>query len=696
MSSKTQPLKFDTPVQYVKGVGPKLAKVFEKAGLYTVKDLVYFLPRTYQSNRFLRDFSQIQPGENIFCLAKIVKKKQVSLRRGKVFYEVIVTDGARFVTCKFFRSPYQGWFSSLKIESTIEVRGSARLYKGRLEFHHPQIFPYQEEKLEEKDNLTPIYRETGDISQTKIRKIIHYVLDNMDYEKDFLPAWIKTKYNLISHQASLQGIHQPDASMPDKYLSFKTKPQKRFIFDEFFELQFYLASKKKSWRDSEAQKIPIDASMLATCKDKLPFDLTEAQERSLKEIFADFDKNTPMYRMLQGDVGSGKTLVALIASLACAKAGVQTAIMVPTEVLAEQHYKNALAFFKDMGVQVEKLTGKVKTSEKNRILKSLSEGSCHVCIGTQALIQDNIRFHQLGLVVIDEQHRFGAHQRSLLKLKGKHPHFLIMTATPIPRTLSLSLYGDLDISLIDELPKGRGEIVTRKTTSKKRREVFDFLKQQVEQGRQAYVVYPLIEENEDLDIENATEQCEFLQKTYPNISFHLLTGRMKPEEKLDIMHRFRQGEIQVLVSTTVIEVGIDVPNATLMIIENAERFGLSQMHQLRGRVGRGQHKSYCVILLSEHSSILAKERAGIMETYRDGFQLAEKDLELRGPGELLGSRQSGSINFKMACLIRDIDLLILAKKASEELFLQDAELEQEKHQKLKIRFQKSFKTISPG
>ena len=421
-------------------------------------------------------------------------------------------------------------------------------------------------------------------------------------------------------------------------------------------------------------------------EERLPFQLTSAQRKVLEHIFQDLSQIHPMHRLIQGDVGCGKTLVALMAALVCGRAGFQTAFMVPTEILAEQHYMNALKFLEPFGLKVEKLTGRLKAGQKRTITGALKAGFCHVCIGTQALLQEEVDFHKLGLVIVDEQHRFGAHQRAVLKGKGEHPHFLVMTATPIPRTLSMVLYGDLEVSVIDELPLGRKPIITRRTFSKKRREVFDFLREHILRGRQGYVVYPLVEESETLDLKNAVDQYEKLKEEYKEFQWGLLTGRMSADEKKSVMDKFRKNEIQVLVSTTVIEVGVDVPNANVMIIEHGERFGLSQMHQLRGRVGRGAFRSYCIIVLGEHFSAESKERAYIMQKTSDGFKIAEKDLELRGPGELLGEKQSGLPGFKTAHLIRDSQILYKAKEAALDLVSVDPDLEKPEHKSFKIRF----------
>ena len=694
-------LELDTPLQFVKGVGPKLGEIFKKYSLFTVQDFVNRFPRSYQDNRVLSSLRDIVPDQFVIVTADVVKKRIIPLRgRNRKIYEIVLGDGSNFVSCKFFKLPYKNWFNSLRIGERVELRGKASLYRNQLEFHHPQLFPAgPEEELKEKDLILPLYSEVDQVSQNKIRGIMKHIFDHLkisELDLEWLPSWILKRYRLISRYKALRGVHFPDERHIDDYLNFKTEFQKRLIFDEFFELQFYFALKNQGWKLGQASKIPIDPKLISEMEKHLPFVLTSAQKTVLKTIFKDLNSQHPMHRLIQGDVGCGKTVVVLISALVCAKAGFQTAIMVPTEILAHQHYKNAQSFLEPFGVKVEKLTGKMKAGDKRTVAGVLSSGFCHVCIGTHALIQENIQFHNLAFVVVDEQHRFGAHQRALLKSKGGQPHFLVMTATPIPRTLSLALYGDLDISVIGEMPPGRIPITTRRIFHSKRPELFDFLQQQVQKGRQAYVVYPLVEESETLDLKNAVDQYEKLKSHYPNLHWGLLTGRMSSEEKQEVMEKFVQGKIQVLVSTTVIEVGVDVPNANMMVIENAERFGLSQMHQLRGRVGRGPHKSYCVVVLGDHFSKEASQRAYIMQKFSDGFKIAEKDLETRGPGEFLGSRQSGLPGFKLAHLIRDAKILSLAKKSAFDLISLDSQLEKKEHQKIKHKFKEMSASIRPG
>ena len=696
-TGKSSHLDWDTSLQYVKGIGPKLSEILRKDQLYTVEDFFLKLPRSYQDNRYVKDFDNIAPDQNIVVVARIVKKTQIPLRSGRKFYEVLITDGSEFLSCKFFRTPYKGWFSSLKINSLVEVRGRVSSYKNKMEFSHPQMFPYEkQEENQETDVLLPIYTDINKLSQNKIRKIMEIISENIKDKSDWMPKWIKEKYKLMDNFESLKKIHFPESQLVESYLNYKTQAQKRFIFNEFFELQFMLFFKRKFDFQHKRAKILVDSQLLKKLYSRLAFELTEDQKQSLEDIFSDLKTGKPMYRMLQGDVGCGKTLVALATSLVCAQKSGQVAFMVPTEILAEQHYAQARKLLEPLGINVHKLTSKMKSSEKQQTLKQIKSGECQICIGTQALIQKGVEFNNLSLVITDEQHRFGAHQRALLTWKGDRPHFLIMTATPIPRTLSLALYGDLDISIIKEFPKGRGQLITKATSYKKRKQVFDFLSEEVKKGRQAYIVYPLIEESESLDLQDATYQYQILSQSYPSIRFAILTGKTKPEEKQKIMQEFRENKINALVSTTVVEVGLDVPNATIMVIENAERFGLSQMHQLRGRVGRGQHKSYCVIVLGPHAQDLAKQRARFMQACKDGFQIAEKDLELRGAGDLLGNRQSGFSHFKMASLIRDVAILAEAKEAVQNLIKKDPFLKNKEHAFLKNKFKTLYHNISPA
>ena len=697
---KKKYLKWDTSIKYVKGVGPKLGAVFEKAGLKTVYDFVHRFPRTYQDNRRLSSFHNLTSDQQVIVQADVVKKNIIPLRsRNKKIYEIVISDGSQKIPCRFFTMPYKNWFNSLRVGERVEVRGKVSFYRSSWTFNHPQIFPAGSEVIQEEDLILPVYTEMDQVTQYKIRSIVKEIFNSLDFteeELEWLPKDLLKKYGLVSKGKALKGIHFPQKERTDEYLKFQTEFQKRLIFDEFFEIQIYFALKNQGWKTGQGIPIPIKEGLLQEIKQQLPFELSLAQKKVLKEIFKDLKSPHPMHRLLQGDVGSGKTVVALISALLCAKAGCQSVIMAPTEILANQHYRNASQFLEPFGVKVEKLTGKMKPAHKRTVRGVLQSGFCQVCIGTHALIQEEVQFHKLSFIVIDEQHRFGVHQRALLRSKGYDPHFLVMTATPIPRTLSMSLYGDLDVSVIDELPQGRLPIFTRRVFPKKRKDVFDFLKQEVEKGRQAYVVYPLVEESENLDLKNAVDQYEKLKTYYKTLKWGLLTGRMSPEDKQEVMEKFLKKEIEVLVATTVIEVGVDVPNASVMVIEHAERFGLSQMHQLRGRVGRGSHKSYCFVILGDRFSKESSERANVMQNSSNGFEIAEKDLELRGPGEFVGSRQSGLPHFKIANMIRDNKILFLAKQSAFDLILQDPHLEKKENEGVKKRTRELSLNIQPG
>ncbi|MBX3243491.1 MAG: ATP-dependent DNA helicase RecG [Acidobacteria bacterium] len=514
----------------------------------------------------------------------------------------------------------------------------------------------------------PVYRKLGSFRTKRLREIIYSVLGLLGNKaiEDHLPASISKRNGLISRNDAIKAIHFPPetASISD-YERFRSDAQKRLIFDEFFWLSFALqVIRGEREKDEKGSVIEIPASTKNRIANILPFKLTEAQRRVVKQIFADMASDAPMNRLIQGDVGSGKTVVAFIAMFVAAENGYQAAMMAPTEILAEQHARNAEKFFEGTGYKVALLTGSMRAAEKRKALQAVVSGDAQIVIGTHSIIQEAVEFDMLGLAVVDEQHRFGVLQRAALKQLGKNPDIIVMSATPIPRSLAMTVYGDLDVSVIDELPPGRTPIKTVVVGEDKRKGVYKGLEREMELGRQIYVVYPLIEESEKLDLKAATAMYDELRThIFPKRRIGLLHGKMKPAEKDQIMSEFVSGELDILVSTTVIEVGVDVPNASVMVIEHAERFGLSQLHQLRGRVGRGSEQSYCVLLTGDKKTATAKERLGIMEETNDGFRIAEKDLELRGEGEILGTRQSGVHIFKIANIIRDVEIL---QKAADE------------------------------
>ncbi len=516
----------------------------------------------------------------------------------------------------------------------------------------------------------PVYRKLGPFQTKRLREIIHNVTTNLDANSvaEILPQELLDRQRLIPRARALREIHFPlEGTQISDHELFRSPAHKRLIFDEFFWLSFsmqLLRGERK--KEPKGTIIEITEPTRQRLKDLLPFALTNAQKKVIGEIFADLKSDEPMNRLIQGDVGSGKTIVAFLTAFAAMENGYQAALMAPTEILAEQHVTNARRIFEGSGYRIDILIGSTKAAEKRKIHAALAAGQIDLIIGTHAIIQDSIKFAKLGLAVIDEQHRFGVLQRAQLKALGTNPDILVMTATPIPRSLAMTVYGDLDVSIIDELPPGRTPIKTVVVGEDKRDGVYRGIEREIQLGRQVYVVYPLIEESEKLDLKAATKMYDDLRtRIFPNLAVGLLHGRMKTAEKEEIMRDFVGGKLNILVSTTVIEVGVDVPNASLMVIEHAERFGLSQLHQLRGRVGRGAEQSYCVLLTDHKKTAVAKERLGIMEETSDGFKIAEKDLEIRGQGEILGTRQSGIQNFKLGNIARDLELLIAARKEAE-------------------------------
>ena len=516
----------------------------------------------------------------------------------------------------------------------------------------------------------PVYRKLGEFRAKRLREIMHEVLSRTSDEAitETLPEDLRSRQHLIGRADALRRIHFPAEDVPlADYERARSPAHLRLIFEEFFWVALALAIQKgERTKEAKGAVIEITDRALERISSVLPFTLTSAQERVIKRIFDDMQSDAPMNRLLQGDVGSGKTIVALQAMLAAMENNYQAALMVPTEILAEQHARNIKRLLAQTSYRVELLIGSLRAAEKRRLHKDLAAGDIHACIGTHALIQEAVAFNKLGLIVIDEQHRFGVLQRAELRTRGFNPDVLVMTATPIPRSLAMTAYGDLDVSVIDELPPGRTPIKTVVVGEDQRAGVYKGVEREVRAGRQVYVVYPLVEESEKMDLKDATRMYEQLRdRVFPDFSIGLLHGKMKTAEKDEVMHRFVSGEIQILVATTVIEVGVDVPNASLMVIEHAERFGLSQLHQLRGRVGRGAEQSYCVLLASDKRTSVARERLGIMEETNDGFRIAEKDLEIRGPGEVMGTRQSGLPTFRIGNLVRDVLILEEARREAD-------------------------------
>lgn len=679
-------LRLETSLQYLKGVGPKVAAIFSRHGISTVAELLEFYPRAYEDQRAARNIASLKADDIVSVRAQVVSVQSINMgRSSRKMYDVIVRDGSGQIRCKFFRVPYKGYFERFTPFKEVRVVGKVTDYRGRLEFHHPDIRDLDEE-TENQDAMIPLYTEIEGFSTTKIHRFIKASLEQLPAEEwppEKLPPWVVKKYDLISQKKAFELLHVPNPAYGNLYNEFKTPAHARIIFEEFFWLELYLASRKVGFKKEKGVALQGTGEKMAPFLKSLPFALTGAQKKAYTEIHDDLQKSEPMHRMVQGDVGSGKTLVCFMAAIFCTEGGKQACLMVPTEILAEQHFKNAQKLLSPLGMRVALLTGKSKASERKDLFEKLAQGEIDFLIGTHALIEDEVIFKELALVIIDEQHRFGVEQRGRLKNKGVSPHFLIMTATPIPRTLAMTVYGDLDVSIIDEMPPGRSPIQTRVAFENKKPQALQFMAEQIQKGRQAYVVYPLVEESEKIDLKNAVSEYELLQKQFPAFKIGLLHGKMKPAEKDEVMSRFRAGEYQILVSTTVIEVGVDVPNANLMIIEHAERFGLSQLHQLRGRVGRGEHKSFCILIMGHAVSEEARERTAFMEKSTDGFKIAEFDLEMRGPGQFMGTRQSGLPGFKMANLVRDLAILQEARAAAFEVLKKDPTLKLAENQALR-------------
>jgi len=648
----------DSPLKYVKGVGENRAKLFSKLGIYTLGDIIHYFPRDYEDRSVFKPILEASDGEPITVRVRFVTGiTETRPRRNLSIQKAMVTDGASLMNVTWFNQGYVK--QNIDISREYVFFGTVRRVGSRVEIHNP-VF----EEADQSGNLTgrivPVYPLTKGITQNILRKILRNALDAAsDKIVDILPTGFRHKYRLAEAVFSYEQIHFP-TSMENMEMA-----RRRLVFEELLLLQLGLSSiKGTNSGQSGIRFSPVDISPLLNA---LPFKLTPAQERVFEEIRADMESERRMNRLIQGDVGSGKTILAVLAMYIAASSGYQSAFMVPTEILAEQHYRTIAPLFEKFDIKVGLLTGGLKKKEKEAIKKEAEEERLDIIIGTHAVLEDSTMFGNLGLVITDEQHRFGVRQRARLSQKGENPDLLVMTATPIPRTLALVLYGDLDVSIVDSLPPGRKPIKTYVVDESMRDRIYQFIRKNIAEGRQAYIVCPLVEESDELEVESATGLVEKIRDdALKGLRVGLIHGRMKSAEKDDIMRRFSRGELDVLVSTTVIEVGVNVPNANIMVIENAERFGLAQLHQLRGRVGRGSHQSYC-ILFNQGKSEISRQRMEIMAKSNDGFVIAEKDLELRGPGDVFGIRQHGLPEFRIANLYRDMDVLKDVQKAAREI-----------------------------
>jgi ATP-dependent DNA helicase RecG len=672
------PISLQTEVRMIKGVGPQRAELLAKRGIHTLEDLLSYLPFRYEDRIRFAKISEVQPNCTYTLRAQVMSGQAVRGMYGRnAIYHLLVQDDSGSLPCKFFHGGYLE--GRLKPGQQLILHGKVELDKlrpARREMVNPhiEILSTTEVDSTEAGRIVPIYESVGTFGSRMIRRAIYATLQELEQNiPDVLPVGLREKLKLPSRRHALIHTHFPSAEESVDALNlFRSPAQQRLIFEEFFLYQMSLALGRRLTRKENAIAFRVrEDKVREALKRILPFKPTAAQKRVLAEIAADLEKPVPMNRLLQGDVGSGKTIVALQAAVIAIENGCQAVLMAPTEILAVQHYLSARRIFAPGGYRVELLISGLKAAEKTTALERIRSGEAKLVVGTHALIEDAVEFAQLGFAAIDEQHRFGVLQRKRLMDKaakhGHAPHVLVLTATPIPRTLSLTLYGDLEVSVIDEPPPGRTPIETRMTSDKYLPGVWESLRREAEAGRQAYIIYPVIEESK-LELKAAIEEYQRLSKTiFTKLKVGLLHGRLSSEEKEDVMQHFRRNEIQILVATTVVEVGVDVPNATIMVIEHAERFGLAQLHQLRGRIGRGPQKSHCILVSPGRMTDEARARLETMVRTNNGFEIAETDLLIRGPGEFFGTRQSGELGFHVANPLRDRELLELARQEAFSL-----------------------------
>ena len=746
-------LEPSTPVQYVKGIGPRLADIVASKGIHTVDDLLHYLPFRYEDRVNPRTIAELRPGEMATVIAEVRTSGLFRTRKMPIF-QMTAGQGRTRLRCIWFNGAYLK--DKFQPGQMVALYGRVEDNRGELELKQPQFEILGEAEGEAADQkaaasleigrIVPIYETAGQgrLTSRWFRRIIHRTLESLPAElPEGIPSAIRKRLNLIAPRQALWQVHWPDEGESlQSLMNWRTPAHIRMIFEELFFIELGLELKRREQKAQTGIAFELNDRVREAIKKILPFHPTGAQKRALKEIAGDMQKPFPMRRLLQGDVGSGKTLVAFEAAIIAIENGYQIALMAPTEILAQQHYFSARRILEPSGYRIVLLTGSLEDDRKREIRRHIAQGSAQLVIGTHALIEQKVEFAKLGLVIVDEQHRFGVLQRfKLMKKSGDaeagndhvatgaltdpalsdrtkrgsrmgsaerssatsaEPDVLVMTATPIPRTLALTLYGDLDLSTLDEMPPGRTPIVTRRVGDERANEVWHFVRKQVTAGHQAYVVYPVIEENEDNELKAAMKMYgELSKKVFPDLNVAVLHGRMDSDLKEQVMRLFQQGKIQILVSTTVIEVGVDVPNAAVMVIEHAERFGLAQLHQLRGRIGRGAAKSFCILMTGGKVSEEAERRLDEMVRTNDGFKIAELDLEMRGPGEFFGTRQAGLPSFQVASLIRDRDLLELAKKeAAAALAGPNTEISQTEIDRalkqMRTKWQKTYGLVEVG
>lgn len=671
----------ETEVQYVKGVGAKLAQVLSKLNIYTLGDLLFHLPRRYEDRRCFRKIAHARVGEAITVSGKLVTVDNLKVRN-LTLTKAYLDDGSGVLELVWYNQPYMKDALNKLRNSQIVAYGVIKESPYGLQMETPEWEDLPDgadpDSLLSVNRIVPIYPLTEGIRQKRMRQILWNATQHTHLAPEVLPRSVRERVGLMPIQQAIQQIHFPDSEQAIE------PARQRLVFEEFFLMQLGVGMQRQRTRQERGIAMRINADRLNEMLHQLvPFELTNAQKRVIGEIWSDMARPHPMNRLLQGDVGSGKTIVAAAAILAAVDNQYQAAMMAPTEILAEQHYINLHRLFQPLGISVELLVGRLTSKQRQQARERIASGRGMVAVGTHALIQEEVSFARLGLAIVDEQHRFGVMQRAALRDKGVMPHVLVMTATPIPRTLTLTLYGELDVSIIDELPPGRKPVRTHWKTPEERLKVYTGVRKLIEEGRQAYVICPLIDESDKLQVRAAEEMAEHLQKdVFPDLRVGLLHGRMKPAEKEAVMEAFRAHELDILVSTTVIEVGVDVPNAAAIVIEDADRFGLAQLHQLRGRVGRSEHQSYCVLVANPKSDD-GQRRMEIMTRTNNGFIIAEEDLRIRGPGEIYGTRQSGIPSFRVADLVKDMRLLEVARQEAFHLLENDPDLSRAEHAALR-------------
>jgi len=675
------------PIQYVKGVGPRIAERLAARGIRTVADALLFFPKGYEDRRRIVPAAALRPGMTVPVRGRVVRVAgggpgAFGPRR---VLEVTVSDGTGVVSAKWFRA-HPSLAQRFRPGEEVVLCGTVRAFRSALEMHHPEVLPAAVGRdPAHLGAIVPVYPEVEGVPARVLRRIQREVVTRYAPSvREFFPAWMLARAGVPPLHESLAAVHfPPDDADAALLLSFSSPQQQRLVFQELFLVQWRLARRRAGAAREEALPLPWDRQIVEEIKRRLPFALTDAQRRAVNEILKDMARPHPMQRLLQGDVGSGKTVVAWIAAMVAWRNGAQAAVMAPTEILAEQHHARFAALCRGLPVRVVLLTSAVAGRQRDEILAGIADGSAHIVIGTHALIQEGVRFRQMALGIVDEQHRFGVLQRAALRGKGrKAPHLLVMTATPIPRTLAMTLYGDLDVSVIDRMPPGRVPVETHVTGEGNREMAWERVRREIAQGGRAYVIVPLVEESERLTLRDAARTAEEVRRLLPGAGVALLHGRMRPAEKEEALRRFQAGDARVLVSTTVVEVGIDVPEATAMVVLDADRFGLAQLHQLRGRVGRGGRPGVCFLCPGRDAGEEALARLAVMERCQDGFRIAEEDLRIRGPGDFAGIRQSGIPDLVFSDLVRDARMLATARRIAAELMARDPELRATEHRAL--------------